>query len=193
MRTVAALYIDPRGPYPKMPGVECWDEARDARLYEGPHPVVAHPPCGPWGDLRHLSKQDKDGALHAIAIVRTYGGVLEHPHRSKLWEMLPGLDDGPDEFGGYVVQVDQVLWGHPARKRTRLYVVGAPFKETTDAALHPPYPDRKATHWVSGSRKQRSGGGVTPPHIKFCSSAQRRRTPPAFAEWLVALARASRV
>jgi hypothetical protein len=30
MRTVAALYIDPRGPYPIMPGVDCWDEARDS-------------------------------------------------------------------------------------------------------------------------------------------------------------------
>ena len=33
LRTVAALYVDPRGPYPKMLGVECWNEARDARLW----------------------------------------------------------------------------------------------------------------------------------------------------------------
>lgn len=26
---------------------------------------------------------------------------------------------------------------------------------------------------------------VAPPWIKFCSSAQRRRTPPAFARWLI--------
>jgi hypothetical protein len=51
---VAALYIDPRGPYPKLLGTDmCWDAKRDARTYEGPWPIVAHPACGPWGRLRH--------------------------------------------------------------------------------------------------------------------------------------------
>jgi hypothetical protein len=39
---VAALYIDERGPYPKLLGADrCWGESRDARLYGGPWPVVA--------------------------------------------------------------------------------------------------------------------------------------------------------
>lgn len=42
---VAAPYVEANGIYAGVPGIELWDEARDARLYAGPHPVVAHPPC----------------------------------------------------------------------------------------------------------------------------------------------------
>lgn len=49
MKTVAALYVQKNGAYWNLPGVDPWDEERDARLYDGPHPVVAHPPCQRWG------------------------------------------------------------------------------------------------------------------------------------------------
>lgn len=193
MRTVAALYIDPRGPYPKMPGVECWDEARDARLYAGPHPVVAHPPCGPWGRLSHLSfKQDPTCGPSAVAAVRHWGGVLEHPSESRLWRHcnMPRPGELPDAWGGVTLAVNQVDWGHVARKPTWLYLVGVRPEQ------YPRMPRREPTHWVSGSRgarkHARSYGGRIPEGIKACSAEQRRRTPPAFAEFLVSLARAAR-
>lgn len=196
LRTVAALYVDPRGPYPKLAGVDCWDEARDARKYDGPYPVVAHPPCGAWGNLRHLSHgAGVDCGAIAVAQVRRFGGVLEQPAGSKLWAHcgLPTPDGGHDEFG-YSVEVCQVSWGHVARKKTWLYLVGVRGSTMRAGLLTGGTP----THWVSGGRNQmrkngKQGGGVVPPGIKVCSAQQRRRTPPLFAEWLIELARSSHV
>ncbi len=191
MRTVAALYIDPRGPYPKMEGVDCWDEKRDARNYDGPHPVVAHPPCGPWSRLKHLSKHDDPRcALVAVETVRRVGGVLEHPATSALWKTcgLPMPGGLPDEFGGRTIEVCQVEWGHVARKRTWLYIVRC------SGPVSPPFPGREPTHWITGGRgregKKRKTTPV-PPGVKVCSRQQARRTPPLFAEWLVSLARSA--
>ncbi len=46
---VAALFVAKGGCYFGLPGVDPWDLDRDARLYAGPWPVVAHPPCERWG------------------------------------------------------------------------------------------------------------------------------------------------
>lgn len=191
---VAALYVERGGPYFGRPDVDPWDKDRDARKYAGPHPVVAHPPCGPWGELRHLYKgNEHDCAGLALAAVRRWGGVMEHPHKSKFWAhaavVLPG--ELPDAWGGFSVDVDQVSWGHVARKRTRLYFVGinrAVVMSTLRTGGTP-------THWCSGSRNQRrnkGSGGIAPAGIKFCSAQQRRRTPPLFADWLIGLARSAR-
>jgi hypothetical protein len=184
---VAALYVERGGPYFTMPDVDPWDKARDARAYAGPMPVVAHPPCGPWGELRHLYRGDEhDCAAAALASVRAFGGVMEHPRKSKFWAhadvVAPGMPLDP--FGGFTLDVEQCAWGHVARKRTRLYVVGVDRAVVLASVRTGGVP----THWCSGSRNARrdkAAGGVAPPEIKFCSAQQRRRTPPAFARWLV--------
>jgi hypothetical protein len=203
--TVAALYIDPRGPYPALLGQElCWDEKRDARTYDGPWPVVAHPPCGPWGALKHQYEgTEHDCGPRAVEQVRKFGGVLEHPRRSGLWEKLAlpwpdvmhgplGKDYGPgctDLWGGFSIQVDQCAWGHVARKTTWLYVVGVPYAVVREGIRTGGTP----THWTSGGRTVSSRkGSPVPPGIKVCSAQQRRRTPQAFAEWLISLAEQAR-
>ena len=74
-----------------------WDEKRDARKYAGPHPVVAHPPCQRWGRFWHGStrkphqyKLGDDGGCFAAALaaLKRWGGVLEHPAHSKAWEVF---------------------------------------------------------------------------------------------------------
>lgn len=136
---IAALYVQRDGIYYGLEGVDPWDEERDARRYAGPWPVVAHPPCNRWcvplafvNQTRYGHKVGDDGGCFAAALdaVRTYGGVLEHPAETKAWAAhgLPRPSRGgwSQAFGdpGWMTEVDQHLYGHPARKRTWLYYVG---------------------------------------------------------------------
>lgn len=137
---IAALYVEKDGSYFGLEGVDPWDEARDARKYDGPWPVVAHPPCQRWGRFWHGSTrkphQYRMGADYgcfaaALTAVRNFGGVLEHPKDSLAWSYF-GLTQPPagggwmqaDAFGGWTCCVDQGHYGHFANKRTWLYAVG---------------------------------------------------------------------
>lgn len=194
---IQALYIDARGPYPALLGAaNCWDASRDARGYAGPDPVIAHPPCGPWSSRGAVSANyegsEHDCAPRAIDQVRRFGGVLEHPAHSLLWKRLglpkPGAPS--DRWRGFTVEVTQVEWGHVARKPTWLYVVGVSPKTVERLIAERPFPGREPTHWLSGFRehsRRKQTGAAVPPGIKVCSAQQRRRTPIAFAEFLIAL------
>lgn len=95
---IAALYVRTNGPYFNVEGVDPWDEARDARSYAGPYPVIAHPPCQRWSKYfagsplviartgQRKIKGDDGGCFEAaLAAVRRWGGVLEHPYGSYAW------------------------------------------------------------------------------------------------------------
>jgi hypothetical protein len=128
--------------------------------------------------------------------------VLEHPADSKFWgdaqllkpydKVWPELLVGDrDTFGGFTVEVAQVEWNHVARKPTWLYIVGLDFGSFADLFATRPNPGRAPTHWCSGNRNNKAGGSV-PPGIKVCSAQQRRRTPLAFASFLLEIAACSR-
>ena len=118
---VAVLFAREQSHYKTLAGCEVYDAARDARTYDGPWPVVAHPPCRAWATLRHhaLPRPDERNlARLAVALVREFGGVLEHPYRTTLWEAqrLPAVGQR-DVFGGFTLVIDQNWWGHRAQKR----------------------------------------------------------------------------
>jgi hypothetical protein len=136
---IAALYVAKGGAYWNLPGVDAWDNARDARKYDGPWPVVAHPPCQLWINFAHLNfkrwggehnRPGNDGGCFASALanVRRCGGVLEHPASSNAWAAhgLPRPGDGwySTVPGEYVCEVWQSAYGHLSRKRTWLFYVG---------------------------------------------------------------------
>ncbi len=137
---IAALFVETDGAYFGMPNVEPWDEARDARAYAGPHPVVAHPPCQRWGRYwggaprkPHQYELGADDGCFAAALaaVRKWGGVLEHPAHSHAWsahELIAPSGHGgwrvADSVGGWTCCVYQGHYGHLAGKATWLYANG---------------------------------------------------------------------
>lgn len=199
---IAALYVETGGVYFNLPGVEAWDEARDARRYDGPYPVVAHPPCQRWGRFWHGSTRkphqfrrgsDQGCFAAALTAVRNFGGVLEHPAGSSAWDYFglakPRAGEGwvkADAWGGWTCQVDQRHYGHDAPKPTWLYAVGCDFP-----ALNWTKSDRTPPQWMIdryGEAKARKIGVVAMVGGKN-KTRIRNATPPEFRDLLLSIAR----
>lgn len=192
---IAALFVETGGCYFGLPDVDPWDITRDARKYEGPWPVVAHPPCQLWGRFAPINykrcggehnRPGNDGGCFASALasVNRWGGVLEHPAGTKAWAefglLRPGKNGWSRSGKGWVCKVWQSAYGHPCRKSTWLYYVGA----------QPPAGMRwdrvPGTHQI-GFHDQR-GKGRNKPTV---SGNKASRTPPAFRDALIRLAQQS--
>jgi hypothetical protein len=142
-KTIAALYVQTNGAYFNIPEIDPWDEKRDARKYNGPLPIIAHPPCQRWGKFWAGSpsviaktgvrkkKGDDNGCFkHALKAVRKWGGVLEHPWGSYAWKHFnlkkpdrKGEWIKADSKEGWTCCVEQGRYGHYAPKPTLLYAV----------------------------------------------------------------------
>ncbi len=187
---IAALYVARGGAYYGLDGVDPYDASRDARLYAGPHPVVAHPPCSTWCQLarvneaRYGHRVGDDGGCFAAALasVRAFGGVLEHPAETIAWSRfgLPRPSRGGwsrDLFcGGWVTEVHQRAYGHRARKATWLYVVGG----------HPPALDWSSPAPIATVSFLTNHGGGDLPRL---SKKEAKATPPDFRDMLIRIAR----
>lgn len=184
MIKIAALFVDPKGVYSGLPGIEIWDESRDARTYAGPWPVVAHPPCSRWCRLAGLvearwghKRGEDDGCFEAaLESVRRYGGLLEHPAYSDAWAAY-GLNRPPtgggwvaaDFSGGWTCYVEQGLYGHPAKKATWLYACGCDLPSLKWGVI----PDRESTALVSWCGNRVSSNERRPRVVKKVASATR--------------------
>lgn len=170
-------------PYRNIAGCDVWDRERDATQYRGPHPVIAHPPCRAWGKLQHFAtprEGERGLGSFAVAAVRRFGGVLEHPEGSELWSFhgLPKPKGPVDPFGGWTLPIKQFHWGHRCEKATWLYIVGCP--RCAIPAI--PFRAGSPTHLIAGGLKSVTGKSQV-------SHFERMHTPPELAEWLVTLAR----
>jgi len=202
---IAALFVAKGGCYFGVPGIDPWDEVRDARLYAGPHPVIAHPPCQRWGrfwagqplaikltGVRKVKGDDGGCFESALASVRRYNGVIEHPEGSHAWAFF-GLTRPPrkggwivaDTFGGWTCCVEQGRYGHYARKPTWLYSVGCTRPELdwgkSQMRLDPAVVARMGLKRAKrlGEVGSRGGGRDSPARIS---------TPAGFRDLLISIA-----
>lgn len=205
---IAALYVETGGAYFDRPDVDPWDERRDARKYDGPHPVVAHPPCQRWGKMwfgspdvvkkTGIRKQlGDDGGCFAAALdqVRRFGGVLEHPWGSLAWPhfglAMPERSGGwimADFEGGWTCCVEQGQYGHYARKPTLLLAYRTKLPSLRwgyrNATLDPAVVERMGLKRARrlGEVAARGGGENSTPRI---------HTPVEFRELLISMARSA--
>ncbi len=203
---IAALYVEKNGSYYGIDGVDPWDEERDARKYEGPWPVVAHPPCQRWGKLwagqplyikrtgiRKIKGDDNGCFKAALASIQLFGGVIEHPWQSHAWPHFeipvpPRSGGWIAANGGWTCCVEQGRYGHYARKPTLLLVHGISYAELPqlewgigERRLDPAIVERRGLKRAIKLGEVGGKGGGT-------DSSPRIGTPKAFRDLLISIA-----
>lgn len=181
-----ALFCRRDSDYKDREGWDVYDADRNALSYDGELPVVCHPPCRTWGRLSHLAFRDgtpqeqidaeKALAPWSVRLVRKNGGVVEHPSGSKLFKQLPEIGE-VDEFGGFVIEVDQYDFGHVAHKKTKLYICGCSIDELPELP-----PKDTSVHLCSKGKVRSICGNVK--GTTRCTQKQREYTPPGLIDWL---------
>jgi hypothetical protein len=198
---IAALYVERGGPYFGIEGVDPWDKERDARMYAGPWPVVAHPPCGRWGryrsggpSARERKTLGDDGGCFAAALVavRTWGGVLEHPEASHAWRaygLIAPLRGGgwsvADDVGGWTCCVEQGNYGHPARKATWLYTTGT----SLPILKWGPSTGRRLDEGFHSKAERDAARASGRPPVSRLNRRENVHTPAPFRDLLLSIAR----
>lgn len=200
---IAALYVIQGGPYYGLDDVDPWPESRDARLYAGPWPVVAHPPCARWGCYwsggphpNHPRKKlGDDGGCCRVrpCVCAPMGRGTGAPQATHAWKRFHIVS--PPRSGGWVPAgllhpgawtccVEQGHYGHPARKATWLYLCGGMPPElkwgTSGQRL------RLDDGYHSAEERKRA---VRTGRCQLLSKRQRAETPIPFRDLLLEIAR----
>ena len=123
----------------------------------------------------------------ALAAVRKWGGVLEHPAFSRAWPVFKLVR--PKRGGGWtrvndrewVCEVSQAAYGHRGRKLTWLLYVGRCPPPDLDWSR----PPTSVMVSAMGNRKRAE------PWLEVMSKREANATPPRFADLLIELARLS--
>ena len=199
---IAALYVQSDGAYAGLPGVELWDEARDARRYAGPWPVVGeYPPCAALGPLpawQHTQAASvhqgrrwrllRRGPGIGAALGRCTGASGLQPCVAELGTAVAAFDGWLAErtSGEAGVAVSsRGHYGHASRKASWLYAVGCDLPElkwgSSGQRLDPLMLERHGYEKARRVGVMAVAGGKRKTEI-------RNATPPAFRDLLLSIA-----
>lgn len=206
-QTIAAIFVETKGPYSNLPNVEAWGIEKDARTYKGPFPVVAHPPCQRWGryatggpnpKAQRFAIGDDGGCFEAaLQSVREFGGILEHPEATHAYSRY-GLKRPPRNGGwiqadehGWACCVEQGHYGHKARKATWLYAVRTDRPEliwgkSEGLRIDEGFRSKEEAQQVRAKRKELGIKAAKRPTFK-----DRVHTPEKFRDLLIEIAQSA--
>lgn len=177
---VSVLFAARDSVYKRFPGLDVWDEERDALNWPGGNPAVFHPPCRLFCMLRKFStapEAEKELAYWSVGQVRKWGGVLEHPAHSTLWEDCNLPKPGKWDGYGFTYGTDQWWFGNPGRKRTWIYVCDLAPKELPDVPFK--LGEAPGGSWLNNF------GHKNPLFNDRETRHLRSATPESFAKWLI--------
>lgn len=141
-------------------GCDTWTKQRNFKNYTGNEPIIAHPPCRGWGKFKWRSNHEtheRGYAIWALQYINKYGGILEHPKSSDIWNHKEVREDCK-------FPIQQSDYGHKARKDTILYIVGVSRRHLPRPGLNLGNPDGK---------------------IEYLSKSLREHTPIDLARYLI--------
>lgn len=153
-KKIAALFVQEDGCYANHPLIDAWPEARDARLYNGNLPVIAHPPCTHLAvsGARHFARKRESGEQQEAIdfFMRLANAPIEKIAIENPVCIMSSIWRKPDQ----IIQPWQ--FGHGETKATCLWLKGLPKLTPTnivsgrDDRIHkmPPSP----TRWKERSR-----------------------------------------
>lgn len=159
--------------YHHFPALDIYDRARPAWQCHPRRPIIAHPPCRFWSRWNTRAAAPPATLISELLLgvwcaklVTTYGGILEQPAFSRLWDAAKLPQPTPAKHNAFwSCQVDQAQWGHPTAKPTWLYF----------ARIHPCQVTWSG--WTLANPRRLTLAHLTP--------GQRSATPLPFAQWLV--------
>lgn len=169
---ISVLCVNRNSIYKTIPGLDVWDEDRDAYNFKGTNQVITHAPCQQWSKMKSFAKdnpREKELAFFCLNKVMVNGGIFEHPAGSSFFKAA-------NVPRSSIYSVDQFWWGLECKKPTWLFFSQCkplPYALRFEAITH------QIKTGFNGANKIKNG-------MKWMQKTRHSYTTIDFAKWLIA-------